>query len=352
MTLEGGAGPAAGQDRMRVGIVSWNTASLLDECLRSLPGALGAIEAEVVVVDNASSDASVEVARRRGVKVVANRSNRGYAAAMNQALAPPRPPVVVALNPDTVLPAGSLERLFHILTDGPADVALVAPRLLNPDRSEQHSVGTFGSPASSAAVWFLPRRVLRRGLGPRLWVEGLAVHDRAQDVDWAAGALHMIRSSALAGRPGVYDESWFMYVEDVELCWWLRANGWRCRLEPSVEVVHVGNASGAQRWGDARTRVYMAATYDWYARDRGRRAARTWAALNVVGCLYWSAAHGLFGALTANRAMVGHARQVARLLPVHLRGLIGSARRSSRHRHQTLGHSLEQTSREDPHRAA
>lgn len=305
---------------VRVGIVSWNTAEMLDACLRALPAALAGIDAEVVVVDNGSSDDSVAVARRRGVTVVANPDNRGYAVAMNQALAG-RTPVLLALNPDTVPPPGSLARLTRILLDGPPDVGLVVPRLLNPDGTEQHSVRTFGSPLAAAAAWFLPRRVLRRGLGPRFWLDGLAPHERAQDIDWAIGAVHVIRSSALAGRPAPYDTRWFMYVEDVEICWELRARGWRCRLEPSVEVVHHGNAAGAKRWGSTRTRIYMEATYDWYARDRGQMQARAWALVNVVGSIYWSGSHLLAGWLFRDQGMRRDARSIWQELPVHMRGL-------------------------------
>src|SRR3546814_14755832 len=84
---------------VRVGIVSWNTAELLDRCLAALPAALGELEAEVVVVDNDSDDDSAAVAERHGVKVVHNADHDGYARGMNAALDDTDAPVLIALNP-------------------------------------------------------------------------------------------------------------------------------------------------------------------------------------------------------------------------------------------------------------
>ena len=299
--------------RVCVGIVSWNTAPLLDRCLAALPAALDGIDATVVVVDNASSDGSAKVAARRPhVQVAANPENIGYARAMNQALATGDADVLVALNPDTVPTPGSLAMLARrvLAQDG---VGLLVPRLLNPDGTLQHSVYRFPSPRQAAAVLLTPRRVLRGRVGARWWAEGCAPHDRATDVDWATGAVHVIRAAALEGE-APYDERWFMYVEDVDLCWRLASRGWRRRLEPDVQVMHVGNASGAQAWGDARTDRWMAASYDWYARTFGRAAMRRWAAVNATG-VGVQLAGALPGALLGSRPRRARVRELAHALP-------------------------------------
>lgn len=266
---------------VRVGIVSWNTATLLDACLRALPDALGDLDAEVVVVDNASSDGSADVASRHaGVKVIRSGVNDGYAVAMNRALAG-HADVLVALNPDTVPAPRSIAVLVDALLSAP-DVGVVVPRLTNPDGSAQHSVYRFPSLAVAAAVGLLPSRLHGGAVGRRFCLEGHTPHDVARDVDWAIGAVHVIRRSALGGEPA-YRDRWFMYVEDLDLCWRLGRRGWRIRLEPSAEVVHVGNAAGAQAWGDDRTARWLDATYDWYALERGAARARVWGAVNLVG---------------------------------------------------------------------
>ena len=272
--------------KVRVGIVSWNTAPLLDRCLAVLPGALGDLDADVVVVDNASSDGSAAVAAAHdGVTVVANRENVGYARAMNQALGLGRPAdVVVALNPDTEPPPGSLALLVSRLVADPA-IGLAVPRLAEGDGRDQHSTYRFPSPLVTLVVSFCPAPLLRRGVGRRFWLEGWSDHHRQVDVDWAIGAVHAVRTEALDGAVP-YDERWFMYAEDLELCWRLHRNGWRVRLEGDIAVPHVGNASGAQAWGDQRTVRWLVPTYQWYEQARGAAAARRWAGVNAA-CLWW-----------------------------------------------------------------
>lgn len=305
---------------VRVGIVSWNTAALLDRCLRSLPAALGDLAAEVVVVDNDSTDESVEVARRHDVDLISNSENVGYARAMNQALAGSEAEVLIALNPDTVSAPGSLARLAEALRDGPADVGLVAPRIVNPDGSLQHSVYRFPTPGIYALAWFLPRSLQRGWLARRFWLEGRAPHDRSQDIDWAIGAVHAIRASALGSR-AAYDERWFMYVEDLELCWWLAQHGWRRRLVTSAEVVHVGNAAGSLAWGGDRSRRHVEASYDWYRRDLGVGPARRWALVNVVGTLWWSGVRLLSAVVKHRRRDARMALECLALLPAHVEAL-------------------------------
>jgi N-acetylglucosaminyl-diphospho-decaprenol L-rhamnosyltransferase len=304
--------------RARVGIVSWNTAPLLERCLAALPAALGDLDATVVVVDNASGDGSADVAARTpAVRVVRNEQNVGYARAMNEALDADGD-VLIALNPDAEAPPGSLATLARRVLDTP-DVGLVVPRLVNPDGTLQHSVYRFPSPRQAAAVLLSPRPVLRRGVGARWWAEGYAPHDRATDIDWAIGAVHVIRSAALERR-APYDERSFMYVEDVDLCWRLAHQGWRRRLEPDVQVVHVGNASGAQAWGDGRTERWMTATYDWYQGTFGSAATRRWAAVNTTAVslqLLGSLPGAAFGSEWRRRRV----RELSGMLPLQLRAV-------------------------------
>lgn len=318
--------------RVRVGIVSWNTAELLDRCLSALPAALADADtgarplvAEVHVVDNASADASAQLARSHGAQVRVNPTNVGYATAMNQALADTDAAVLIALNPDTEPSPGSLATLVRRLLGAPG-VGLVVPRLHHPDGSPQHSVYRFPSVGVAAAASLVPPRWQRGSLGRRLWLEGAADHDTSADIDWAIGAVHVIRAEALAGR-APYSQRWFMYVEDLELCWWLHRHGWRIRLEADVGVLHVGNAAGAQAWGDDRTRRWLAATYDWYELSHGAPARRRLAAINFLGASCHAAinAAGALAPLDGNaraRRRV-RARELIRALPAHLHALTG-----------------------------
>lgn len=295
--------PTSPASNVRVGIVTWNTAALLDRCLRALPAALGDLDAEIVVVDNASADDVAAVASAHPeVTFIRNTANVGYARGMNQALAGTTAPVLIALNPDTEPPPGSLARLVEVLREHP-HAALVAPRLVNPDGSLQHSVYRFPSAAVSAAA-SLPSFAQRGAVGERYWLLGHAAHDRSTEIDWAIGAVHCIRAAAV--DPGsVYRERWFMYVEDLDLCWRLHSAGWRVVFERDVEVPHVGNAAGAQAWGAQRTQRWLDPTYDWYVMTHGRLAARWYAAVNVFALL-------------------------SRLVPVEMAALFSTRRRDSR----------------------
>ncbi|HWW52192.1 MAG TPA: glycosyltransferase family 2 protein [Acidimicrobiales bacterium] len=307
---------------IRVGIVSWNTADLLDHCLAALPAALGGLDAEVVVVDNASSDSSGAVARRHhDVAVVVHDGNLGYARAMNHALSGSSAPVLIALNPDTVPAPGSLKSLAERLEQDP-ELGLVVPRLRNPDGSVQHSVYRFPSPAVAAAVSFVPPRWQHGRIGQRYWLEGASPHDHSTDIDWAIGAVHAMRADALQGADP-YSLRWFMYVEDLDLCWRLHQRGWRCRLEVDAEVIHVGNAAGSQAWGSDRRQRWLPATYDWYDLAKGRGARRRWAALNAVGSSVDAAVYAAGAVQPRHRARrLGVARSLAEAVPIHWHALM------------------------------
>jgi GT2 family glycosyltransferase len=305
---------------VRLGIVSYNTADLLGQCLDALPAALAGVDAEIVVVDNASRDGSAEVAEARGVRVVRSAENLGYARGMNRALGGSDAPVLVALNPDTLPPPASLATLADRVLADP-DLGLVMPRLLNTDGTTQHSAYRFPSPLVALATG-LPTAMQRGAIGRRLWLEAAPKPDEPTDVDWGIGAVHVFRADAIVGRPAPYDERWFMYVEDLELCWWLAEHGRRCRLESDVVVPHVGNAAGAAAWGAGRGRRWLRATYDWYARDRGRWAARGWAAANVAAVLSQASQQLVWGLLPGRAEHRRWAREIGAALPVHARAVL------------------------------
>ena len=266
---------------VRVGIVSFNTAPLLDRCLAALPASLARLRAEVVVVDNDSHDDSVAVAQRYDdIEVRRNAANAGYAVAMNDALSRTQAPVLIALNPDTEPPPGALRALVDRLQAHPR-TGLVVPRLLNADGTLQPSVHRFPSVTLAAVANLVPARRLRGPLGRRYWIEGATDHRSCGPIDWAFGAVHVLRSAAVAARP--YDERWFMYVEDLDLCWRLRRDGWEVELAGDIAVPHIGNAAGSQHWGSGREDRVWAATYDWCARELGPITARAYAALNAFG---------------------------------------------------------------------
>ncbi|MEY2433102.1 MAG: hypothetical protein QOC92_2827, partial [Acidimicrobiaceae bacterium] len=156
--------------------------------------------------------------------------------------------------------------------------------------------------------------------GERFWLHGWSPHDTATDVDWAIGAVHVLRATAVNGAQ-VYNERWFMYVEDLDLCWQLARAGWRRRFEPDITVTHIGNAAGAQAWGASRRSRWQWATYDWYGLRHGQTARRAYAALNAVGVLVLVAGRVAARLLRrpGRRGVAG--RILLRSLPLHVEAI-------------------------------
>lgn len=301
---------------VHVGIVSFNTADLLDRCLAALGEALAGLAATVTVVDNASGDGSADIAARRpGIRVVRNERNVGYARAMNQALGSAAAGVLVALNPDSVPGPGSLARLVEALASQ-AKAGLVVPRLANEDGSLQHSVFRFPSVAHALVTGLWPMPWRGGAVGRRWWLVGHAPHDRPVSIDWALGAVHVIRTAALADPTHPYSERSFMYAEDLEMCWSMRRRGWEVRLEPAAQVVHVGNVAAGALWGpqERESRV-LDENYAWYVAARGRARARAWALANCAGSAAKLAAfRGIgdrAGAARSRHLLMAHAAHLA-----------------------------------------
>ena len=266
--------------RVRVGVVAFECADALRDCLAALPAALEGLDAEVVVVDNASTDGSADVAEAAGATVVRADRNEGYARGMNRALAGTDAPVLVALNPDTVPPPGSLARLVAEL-EGRPDVALVAPRLVHPDGRVQHSVHRFPSLGLALVANLVPATWVPRRVRDRLWLPGAVRPDRSGPCPWATGAVHVLRAAALPDPP--YRERWFMYVEDVDLCARLAEAGWGRWFAADVAVVHVGGVSGQVAFGGRAAHRWWSETYEWYGGRHGGMALRAYAAVNALG---------------------------------------------------------------------
>jgi len=226
---------------MGVAITTYETRDLLRECLAS---ARAEAPPEVVVVDNASTDGTAEMVRREfpEVRLEVNSENRGNGPACNQAVALCRSPYVLLLNSDTRLEPGTLQRLARYLDANPR-AAVAGPRLANPDGSLQAScfpfIGTFRMSIEKSAAGRLLARV--PAVRER-WLLSHGAHDRPRRVPWLLGAALALRREAFDAVGG-FDPVFFMYTEEVDLCWRLHAAGWEVHFAPVTTVVHVGGAS-------------------------------------------------------------------------------------------------------------
>jgi len=222
-------------------IVSYNARADLERCLRSLADAPPAIPHDIVVVDNASSDGSVEaVSGRRGPLTVIRQSvNRGFAAANNVGIRATGGELVLLLNNDTVAPPGAIDRLVgRLLAERAAAAAW--PRLVDADGIAELSFGRMLSPLTE-----LRRKIVTalhdRRVGPvSRWVDRVTRQERF--VDWVSGACLLVRRTA-AEEAGLLDERFFLYTEDVDFCAAIRARGGRILFTPAAEIVHLGGRS-------------------------------------------------------------------------------------------------------------
>ncbi len=275
-------------------IVSYNVAPLLHECLASIAEAAeaGGITVHVVVIDNASSDHSIEVARaNRNTTVVANTRNVGFGVACNQGIAIARAigsEHVLFLNPDARLAPDALAALRNALETSPRH-AIAGPDLRFPDGRPQPSRRRFpnlatllvestplqwrGGGIDGSPGWPLIEPVIRR-------YQCADLADVPGTVDWISGACLLIRVTALAAVGG-FDPAFFLYFEETDLAHRLRKSGWTCTYTPEARVFHHRSQSADQNIG-ARDRHYYASKMTYAARTLGTPLATLVRAEHVV----------------------------------------------------------------------
>ncbi|MEE9129311.1 MAG: glycosyltransferase [Phycisphaerales bacterium] len=226
-------------------IISWNTRDILRDCLRSVHDNLGDIGAEVLVVDNASTDGSAEMVEREfsGVHLIKNGTNRGFAAANNQAIRRARGRYFLLLNSDTVVLGDVLGRSVRYMTEHP-QVAALGCRVLNPDRSLQPTCFAF----PTLTYFFLAATGLHTLSWPKFFGHHRMRHwarDDERDVDVVTGCYLMIRRTAI-DEVGALDESFFLYGEETDWCVRFKQAGWEVRFAPVGEIIHLGGASAGR----------------------------------------------------------------------------------------------------------
>jgi N-acetylglucosaminyl-diphospho-decaprenol L-rhamnosyltransferase len=222
---------------LAVVVVNHNSGAFLARCLASVFAAAGDVSIDVVVIDNASGDGSAREAAGEypTARVIENPVNRGFAAAANQGIRATAAPFALLLNPDAQINGGTLAALLKMAEERPRAGA-IGLLVRNPDGSVQPSARKVPGLLESLGHAFLGP-VLPNNRFTRSYT--MAGWDRAteREVEWISGSAMLLRREAYDELDG-FDEGYFMYVEDVDLCTRMRKAGWTVLFSPEVEVVH------------------------------------------------------------------------------------------------------------------
>jgi hypothetical protein len=232
--------------KLSIIIVSWNVKEDLVRCLTSLEDNASSASFEQIVVDNNSTDGTVDLVTQKfpEVKIVENPENLGFAAANNLGLDIATGQYVLLLNPDTVVHPNSLDILIEFLDNNP-DVGACGPKLLNDDGTPQASVRQF--PTYRAVLYtHTVCRLLRLFRGQYLqWMMKNFGYDRQIDVDQIMGAAMLVRKSVI-DKIGPLDAGFFMYFEEVDWCYRIKQAGYRIVFLPEAVITHMGGRSSSQ----------------------------------------------------------------------------------------------------------
>lgn len=228
-------------------IVSFNTVSLLRRCLSELFVHASGLPLEVFVVDNNSRDESAEMVRSEfpDVHLIANRENLGFAAANNQAWKRSSGEYVLLLNPDAFIKEGAIQNTVDFMVAHP-ECGICGGRLVNPDGVLDPSARKF----PTALNKFFTLSGLRSRFPTSSVFSGHEFggfdHQSVIEVDWVPGTFTMYRREML-DETGLFDDRFYIYFEETDLCKKAKKSGWKVYFLPSAEVVHVGGASSKTR---------------------------------------------------------------------------------------------------------
>lgn len=228
-------------------IVAWNVQDFLRNCLKSIYKESKGIEFEVIYVDNASKDGSVEMVRKNfpKVKIIQNSQNKGFAAANNQAIEEAKGRYVLLLNSDTIVLDDAIAKTIQF-ADAHSEAAVVGCKVLNPDKTLQPTCFMFPAILNMLLLAsYLYKLFPKSKFFGR---ERMTWWDRSdqREVDVVTGCFMLVRRKAIE-QLGMLDERFFIYSEETDWCYRFKKNGWKMLFTPEPEIIHYGGQTVKQR---------------------------------------------------------------------------------------------------------
>ncbi len=286
-------------------IVNYQTPDLLAQCLVSIAATAAGVSVETIVVDNACRNGSLETVRAGfpAARLIVNATNVGFARAVNQGSAESNGAYVLLLNSDAQLRPNALQLMVALAAARPR-AAVIGARICNPDGSFQASHMPFPSLGQEFLMLSGIGRLLH---GPWYPSSGPDDGPTPHAVDWVAGACLLLRRDAFAAAGG-FDAGYFLYGEEMDLCYTLRQRGWEVWHHPQAHVTHVGGASSRRGDTERETQLYRGRVR-FFRKHYGRTPARLLRSQIYAFTAIKRVAHGLLRWVTRGR----HGRHVVPL---------------------------------------
>ncbi|TSC90491.1 MAG: Glycosyl transferase family 2 [Microgenomates group bacterium Gr01-1014_5] len=228
-------------------ILSYNTKKLTRACINSVLKFSKSVQFEIIVVDNGSTDGSLEwLVRESNIKLIENKENLGFSKGNNLGIKAAKGKYILLLNSDTELVEDSLLKMTRWMDIHPS-AAVATCMLKNPNGSTQATGGFFPT-LPRILLWstFLDDLPLVNKLGiyhPHVDSIFGNYYEREHKLDWVTGAFFLMRREIIE-KIGVLDEDFFMYVEELEYCYRIKKAGWEVFYTPITKIIHIGGASG------------------------------------------------------------------------------------------------------------
>lgn len=258
--------------KLSIIIVNWNTKDLMRDCLNSVYREVNNVQLEVIVVDNASTDNSVEMLKKEflEVRVIENKENVGFSRANNQGIKLSSGTYILLLNPDTIIYDNALGKMIDFM-DAHPEAGAVGCQLL--EESGKHLVGDAGYRLSLKTAlnyaFFLSK------LFPKI-CKGLFLNHRLNrkkepiEVDWISGACFLVRRSILRDV-GMMDENFFMFAEDMEWSHRIKSEGFKVYYLPYVSIIHLmGVSTSRQKQIKNISTLWVENLHNYYSRENSK----------------------------------------------------------------------------------